>query len=518
VSLTSTGGRVTVTGAIAGGSRVTVAAADDLTIADVTASGAIDARGQALVLGNLSGLAINALAGSTLASGTVTATGGDATLAASGALTASSISATRTVTLSSGGDAQLGAIEAARSILVDVGGTARLGGIWQSPVITLTASDLVMPAGSGLDAGPAGLITLISRNAAGLRIGDGLDGSLVPTTAFSLDNSEWSRIRSGSLAVFGRDGAGAVDILIGKLDVTGPDAGSTIDDPAGSVRFTTGAAPTSSPSGTIRIAGALRATGMRSGNALVFRTGHFQLASDTGSLALLGRGDALSGTLRIEARDVHVATASLLARLGLDPFFAGVEPALDSESAGGNGPVLEAGRLDLTIGRTFYIQRSGTGADPLGFEEPLGGISVRPAGAQPVTVIINGTFRTAAGLVSGEEAWRQFKASGVDLSGFSADSRLNGCLLSAASCGAAVIRGLPDPGIRTLIETVDSPVIDDSPSDPEEREVKSQSAILPPQQVLPIQPDAIPGQIDEPIAGSGNPALMGGSGLQGTQP
>ena len=432
-------------------------------------------------------------------------------VAADGALTLAGPVTAGTFTAAVAGDVVTQGISAARSIFLDTGSTARLDGLWRSPSIELRASDLVMPAGSGLDAGVSGTITLVSRNAAGLRIGDGLDGSVVPASGFSIDNSEWGRIDSGSLSVFGLDGAGAVDIVIGKLDVTGPDAGSTIDDPAGSVRFSTAASPTAAASGAIRIVGALRAVGMRSGNALVFRTGQFQLASDTGSVAVLGQGDALSGTVRIEARDIHVAAAPLLARLAADPFFAGVEPALDRESAGGNGPVLRAGGLDFTIGRSFYIQRSGSGIDPLGFEEPLDGFTVRSAGTGPIAVIINGTFRTASGIVGGAEAWRQFKASGVDLSAFTADSRLNGCLLTAATCGLVLIKGQPDPGIRTVIDGVGTPMLDDSPSDPEKPEPNGGNAILPPPLLLPVQPDTLGGHIDEPIAGSGNPALSGGT-------
>lgn len=439
-------------------------------------------------------------------------------VASGGALTVSGPVTGATFTAAVAGDADTQGITASRSIFVDAGGTARLGGVWRSPSIELRANDLVMPAGSGLNAGVAGTITLVSRNAAGLRIGDGLDGSVIPAAGFSLDNGEWSRINSGSLSVFGQDVAGAVDIVIGKLDVTGPDAGSTIDDPLGTVRFSTGTVLGGASSGTIRVVGALSAVGFRATNALVFNTGQFQIASDTGSLAVLGRGGAPTGTLRIDARDIHVAAAPLLASLAADPFFAGVEPALDRVSAGANGPVLQAGALDFTVGRSFYIQRSGGAGDPLGFEETFGGFNVRPAGAAPIAVIINGTFRTAAGLIGGSKAWLQFKQSGIPLSGFTPDSRLNGCLLTADLCGITLNKGEPDPGIRTVIDGVDKPVIGDAPSDPDERKLPSQNAIQPPPLLLPVQPDALPGQIDEPIAGSGNPALSGGAMTDGARP
>lgn len=495
------------------------------------AAGAVQARDMALLAGgNVDARDLISQAGRILiASNTLGTPGGaigefnfDAVFAAplvatGGGLALTDTATGRTFTAAVAGDAVTRGISATDSILVEAGGTARLGGVWQSPLIQLTANDLDMPAGSGLNAGLAGTITLISRNASGMRIGDGLDTSIVPAGSFTLDNGEWSRINSGSFRIFARDVAGAVDLLIGKLDVTGPDAGSTIDDPLGTVQFTTGATVSGAPSGTIRIAGALRAVGLRATNALVFRTGQFQLASDTGSVTALGQGDTPTGTLQINARDIHVATASLLGQLAADPFFAGVEPALDRVSAGSNGPVIRAGALDFTVGRSFYIQRTGNGFDPLGFEEPLDGFRISQGGTSPIAVIINGTFRTATGLVSGAQAWLRFKQSGFNFSGFTADSRLNGCLLTAVSCGLDV-RRLPDPGIAPLLDDVDTPVLDDSPPDTEERKPGVESAIQPPVLLLPVQPAALPGQIEEPIAGSGNPALIAGNMVEGSLP
>lgn len=528
---------VTTKGALPASGAITLQAGGALAAGALVADNRIDltsgttmdltsaATGDALTLN-----ATGALTGGNLTGGTsVTVTGGAAVTAGAvasngavglttgGGLTLTGPATATTFTATVAGDASAQGISATGSILVDAGGTVRLGGVWQSPSIEVRANDLDMPAGSGLNAGVAGTIALISRNAAGMRIGDGLDGSVVPASGFTIDNAEWSRINSGSVSVFAQDVAEPVDLLIGKLDMTGPDAGSTIDDPLGTVQFTTGGTVAGAPSGTIRVAGALRAAGFRSTNALVFRTGQFQIAADTGSLTVLGTGDVAIGTLRINARDIHLAATPLLAQLAADPFFAGVEPALDRVSAGGNGPVLRAGALDFTVGRSFYIQRTGNGFDPLGFEEPLDGLKVAQAGPDPIAVIINGTFRTATGLVSGAQAWRQFKSSGFDFSGFTADSRLNGCLLTAVSCGLDA-RQLPDPGIRTVIEGVGKPLIGHTPRDPEQPETPSGNAILPPPLLLPVQPDALPGEVDEPIAGSGNPALAGGSAPEGTQP
>ena len=520
VELRSDGGSLTG-GTIVAGTDTALFAAEDLTLGAVTgrdmlllAGGGVRAAGLTSRDGRIL-VASNALAavGGAIGEFNFNAVFVEGLRPAGGTVIVAGPVSGGSFTAAVAGDANLLDIDSSRSILVDSGGTVSLGGIWSSPQIEIRAKDLVMPSGSGLDAGRAGAIALVSKNGAGMRIGDGLDGSVVPATSYTLDNAEWGRIKSGSLSISAVDGPGPVTILIGDLDVTGPDAGSTIDDPAGKILFHTGEAPSASPSGTIRVSGALKARGFRAGNALVFQTGQFQLASDTGSVAVLGKGDALSGAVQIEAQDIHIAAAPLLVRLAANPFFAGVETALDKDSAGGSQPVLRAGALDLAAGRTLYIQRSGAGTDPLGFDGPLAGLKARATGAGPVTVIINGTFQSAAGVIGGKDAWKLFTTSGPDLKGFSADSRLNGCLLNAATCGVVPPVAPPpdpDPGIRTLIEVLEVPGPGVPPQDDPDKPVPpSANAILPSQTILAVQPDSLPGEVDEAIAGSGNPALTG---------
>jgi hypothetical protein len=129
------------------------------------------------------------------------------------------------------------------------------------------------------------------------------------------------------------------------------------------------------------------------------------------------------------------------------------------------------------------------------------------AGNNPVTMIVNGTFRTAVGIIRGGDAFRLFKDSGVDLSNFTSDSRLNGCLLSASTCGVPLTD--PGPGIRNLIDVLDYPGLGDTaPDDSDERSPHSGSAIVPPKIFLPKQPFSISQKIDEPVSGSGNPGLI----------
>ncbi|WP_298290836.1 hypothetical protein, partial [Novosphingobium sp.] len=332
VELRAGSGSLTL-GAVSAGTDIALAATDDLLLGSAAARDMLLLAGGNVRTGSLISrdgrilVASNTLVGlggivgeynfDPVFSGALRDTGG--TLTVTGPVSGG------TFTAAVRGDAALAGVTASRSILVRSGGLLSLGGVLAAPLIDLSSNDLAMPAGSGLNAGLTGTIRLVSTNGDGMRIGDGLDTSILPAGSFTMDNAEWSRINSGSLSLFGVDGGEPVDILIGRLDMTGPDAGSTIDDPNGRVLFRTGEAPVAPPSGTIRVTGAIRGTGFRASNALVFQTGLFQLSSDTGSITLLGRGGTPLGGVQIEARDIHFAAAPLLARLAADPFFAGAE-------------------------------------------------------------------------------------------------------------------------------------------------------------------------------------------------
>ncbi|MDF8334132.1 hypothetical protein [Novosphingobium cyanobacteriorum] len=410
-------------------------------------------------------------------------------------------------TAASQGSVRIGRSTASQSVYVESGGLVTVAQQWQAPDIAISSADidiLAAPVGAsqpgGLNAGVNGKIVLQSGAAGPMLIGDGLTG-----TGYTLDNGEWSLINSGSLTVQGGS------MRIGNLDVTGPDAGSTIDDPNGFVRFRTG------PTGSIRITGNVVATGFRPTNALEFLTGQFELDSSTGSLAVQGINGALSGTLRINADHIHVASGTVLDRLANDPFYSGFVQDLDAGSGSPrDGAVLRAGAFDMQVGTTFYVQNTGTFIDPAGLLVPLGTFGISATRSTPITVVLNGRFASSPTDLAGRDAFRAFREGRNDLALFGGESRLNDCLISSIICGET----FPDPSFRDKITVLTDPGLEDTPdlvSDDDDGEGQPPAAgdaggsgpIAPPMPLINTGPLDPLVEIDEPVAGSGNPGLMG---------
>ncbi|MET0365968.1 MAG: hypothetical protein ABW169_15090, partial [Sphingobium sp.] len=143
-------------------------------------------------------------------------------IALGGTVTAATLRATST------GDIAIASANIAS--LIDLGadsGLLSITGTLNAPTMTFRSSDIAIGSAARLDAGDFGSISLYSTNAQGMRIGDGTTG----TGGYVLDKAEFATLNSGSVALGGIDGAAAVDMIIGDLEVTGPLAGSTIDDP-----------------------------------------------------------------------------------------------------------------------------------------------------------------------------------------------------------------------------------------------------------------------------------------------
>jgi hypothetical protein len=399
---------------------------------------------------------------------------------------------------------------ATQSISVESGGLVTVGSRWQAPIIDVRSADIAILPGTasqpgGLNAGTTGTITLISLGSGTMLIGDGLGSQ-----GYALDNTEWGLINSGSLIVSGPS------IGIGTLNVTGPDAGSTIDDPNGAVRFVA--------DGSIRITGKLVATGFRTTNALEFTAGRFELDAGTGSLDVLGTAGARTGTLRIAADGIHVASSTILDRLVADPFYVGLSTDLARAPAVARGAVLSAGAFDFQIGRTFYVQNTGNFAAPAGFLVPLSEFFVNGNPSQPLTMIINGSFAATPQDKIGIAAFDAFKATDVGSVTYGDGSQLNGCLLSATICQPAIATQQPDRGITDTIDVLtqgdglgDSPGFgDQDENDEDEADVTNSGTppqpsgpILPPHPLIMTKALNPPSTIEEPVAGSGNPALSG---------
>ena len=452
---------------------------------------------------------------------------------------------------------------------VEAGGLMTVNGLWSSPKQTYVSNDIAIaaaPSGTttapGLNAGLTGTITLNSINGNGTFVGDGLTAG----QGYALSNAEWATIRSGSVTVRGASQTTAAPMLtIGTLAITGPQAGSTIDNQQnGAVLFTTGFASTRTTGGTIRIVGPLTAKGFLATNQLQFQTGTFELDTTSGSVSVADTSGALAGGISISADRIHIATASILDKLRADPLYA--NRIIDLNTAPTQPPanaVLSASQLVFAPNQTLYIQNTGTATVPAGFLVPLAGLTIKTPSSQSTTagqtassvsLVINGQFAatsttgsTAAAAITGTTAFQQFLQQ-TKLTGIAGDSTFNSCVIAAGMCGMAT----PTPSLSSQIAVLQSPALPDAPavvqpsqqqqtpeltaeteqsaaisSEPqeqaqsadkpteaeqkeeEEAKASAKAPIAPPAPMIDTRPLSPPVSVDEPVAGGGNPALFG---------
>jgi filamentous hemagglutinin family protein len=434
----------------------------------------------------------------------------------------------------------------AQQIEASAGGLATVNGIWSAPFVSLISGDIDIGASGGIEGDSESSVLLQSTNGEGALIGDGLSGS-----GYRLTNAEFGRISTGELTIVvgGVPGA-AADTLIGDLDITGPSAGSTIESSTGGVTFVTLDEAGEGLDGTLRIVGDVNATGFGDDNYLSFQTQHFELDAATGLLNIEGAQGALGGQLWITAQNVHVASGDILDQLAEDPQYDGYQedlnaPATVERSDG----VIRARTMDLEFfgggegqPNTLYVQNTGTSGTPAGFLVSDIGLGDDGEGGLPpnsLNLIINGQIVTGTGTLTGIEVRDALVASEGDLTPFTANSTINGCLLVGA-CVQTPNNPLPPdftptPGIQDEIVLIgDEPapppefgnedVIDDN-----DEETEDTSPIVPPEPLFDTSEMGEPeakgnpafntamrshpglveeGDVDDPVSGGGNPALM----------
>ncbi|MBA4355419.1 MAG: hypothetical protein C0409_12080, partial [Novosphingobium sp.] len=291
------------------------------------------------------------------------------------------------------------------------------------------------------------------------------------------------------------------------------------------VQFITGTRETGRAGGGIRVVGNVTGTGFAQTNIVEFTTGRFELDAATGSLSLTQSGTALGGTVEIAANNIHIASGAILDRLAVDPFYEGHVADLNRPaSVQRPDGVLRALGLDLFPTGTLYIQNTGTTLDPAGFFADFELTDLTPpseAAPASISVIVNGKWQTAQGIVSGFAA-RDLVVNNADtLEFFTADSAINSCAINATACVPEVPEMIVDPvpAIASQIQIISDNSLGDTPQftpeadEPQVEEESSESAaaspIAPPVQMIddsPLDPQSL---VEQPVAGSGNPSLIG---------
>ena len=375
----------------------------------------------------------------------------------------------------------------------------------------------------------------------------GAERSGLAGSGYTLSNAEFGRISGDQLVIFGRsDASSAIDMLIGDLDVTGPQAGSTIEGANGGLYFEVGDLANETIGGVIRVVGDVGATGFGTGNSINFFANRFELDAATGSISITSSGGALAGELGLYAPQIHVAQGSILDQLAVDAQYDGYQDDLNAPAAVQRPEgVLNAATIWIESDnlQNVLIQNTGTAETPAGFLAQETFINDDSEVAGPpgsIDLVVNGQLQTEGGVLTGI-AVRDASVEGADLTPFTANSTINGCLLTGA-CTQVVEPPspfpptfTPTPGIQQEIVLLgDDPlppppfgnedVIDDN-----DEETEDTSPIVPPQPLFdtselgeaegtgnpafntPMRSNpglTKEGDVDDPVSGSGNPALM----------
>lgn len=397
---------------------------------------------------------------------------------------------------------------------IDAGGLLTLNGDINNEV-RLTSNDIIVAEGVTVDAAQ-----LVSRNAQGTFIGDGLTG----TGGYRLSNAEYNRFGALDVAADLALGAGST-MTIGDLTVA--NAGNAEWD------FTViNGDGEGMGDGTIRVVGDVLFTDMDSDGeggvgAVDFTARRFELDAATGSISLEDGSGGLAGILEIEAQRVHVAEGAILDQLVSDPGYAGLadDLATPTATAAPEG-VIRAGEIYIYLNQgaqatptySVYVQNTGTAATRAGFVANYAEIDT-PEGTPPgsIDLIVNGQLETEGGTLTGVDV-RDALMDDDDPARFTATSTINGCALAGPCVFQQPPPPNPVPDIAAQITLIGAPTRDDQPFGNEEAiedneedggEQGAASPIQPPLPLFNTQPLEQSGETDEPVSGGGNPALIG---------
>ncbi|MFL6794657.1 MAG: hypothetical protein ACJ8D6_06405, partial [Sphingomicrobium sp.] len=276
-------------------------------------------------------------------------------------------------------------------------------------------------------------------------------------------------------------------------------------------------------SGVIRVVGDVNATGFGADNSIEFYATRFELDAATGSLSIFSSGSTLGGELGLYASRIHVAAGSILDKLAANPTYTNYQQDLD-KAATVQRPdgVLRADTLfvDADGLQDLLIQNTGTFETRAGFLVRDVEIPVEDAGspAGSVNLVVNGQVVTEGGTVTGIAA-RDALVTPDDpgIAAFTSNSTINGCPLT----GACIIKPPEPPPTANVVDSQIDLITggglgdgefgnEDSIDDNDDGNEAANNPISPPQPLFDTRPLIPSSEVDDPVSGTGNPALLGG--------
>lgn len=346
-------------------------------------------------------------------------------------------------------------ITAGTRISLDVGGTAVFGGLAAAPTIAISSGDIAFSQNGGLGNASTGTITLTANRSGAVIIGGTTSDSQSQQGGYTLDGSEISRIRAQNIVInapnVSSTGTG-VEIRALTMNGSAAASGVNLNGSEGSLTINT--------AGTIRVNGNAVFNSMASTNRVALNAARVEINADTGGIFL--NGSSPGGVLSITANNIHIASASLLDQLASNVNFTGRDTALSLPIATSRPDgVIRASRLQFNVGSTLLIQNTGTSLLNAGFFYRVGSVEIVPRSSQSssglIDMVIYGQLLDTGDIVRNGSSVRDLifprsSSAGQDgpstITGFTANSSVNGCLLSAISCGGG---GISEQGPTVVV-------------------------------------------------------------------
>lgn len=426
---------------------------------------------------------------------------------------------------STGGFSASSTITAGTRISLDVGGTAVFGGLAAAPTIAISSADIAFSQAGGLGNANTGTITLTANRSGSVIIG-GSGDSQSQQGSYTLDGSEISRLRAQSIVInapnVSSTGTG-VEVRALTMNGSAATSGINLNGSEGSLTINT--------PGTIRVNGNAIFNSMASTNRVALNAGRVEINADTGGIFL--NGSSPGGVLSISANNIHIASASLLEQLAANVNFTGRDTALSLPIATSRPDgVIQASRLQFNVGSTLLIQNTGTSLLQAGFFGRVGSFEIVPRSSQStsslIDLVIYGQLLDTGDLVRNGTSVRDliFPRSSSSTSqdsggpsGFTSNSSVNGCLLSAISCSGG---GISEQGPTAVVHAGPPPPRPqgerEQQREQEEAEAAAEEAargeaaprrpIMPPVTIVNTRRLGVDPIIDEPVTSGGNPNLQ----------
>jgi hypothetical protein len=380
-------------------------------------------------------------------------------------------------------------VNASTSASFTAGGLASFTGIVQSPTITVTSGDIDIADGASL--GVFGVTNQITLNANGhdqpIILGDG------PAAEGQYHLDEDGDIRSAAVTI---NSSSDVKIYDASIDGSATSGGGTSQVSVNS-------------EGSVFVLGIVDFTNAGANDTLAIKAGNrIEVNTDTGGIQITDNTGALTGKLNLTAKDIWVASGSVLAQLEADPNFAGRDTALGTNSGTANQDgFLRAGTISALIGDSLLVQNSGTTDLFAGIDTGAGGLSIETVGTTPATVVAYGRQTNPDGTVITNQDF----LNSVDLTGtggFTDDSAVNGCAIGG-TCTQEAPFTIDMASILGPLDQTNSPDDEKKKDKDEDEDSDDGSSVDPSLKLINTTPINLDKTVDEPVT-SGGDVVIGG--------